>query len=76
MGDDTFPLRSNLLKPFSHPSLSLEEKVFNYRLLRARRDVENAFDILASRFRIFLRPIDSIVETTEKLVKVACAIHN
>ena len=76
VGDDAFPLRTNLLKPFSKRNLSLEEKVFNYRLSRARRIVENAFGILAGRFRIFLRPINLNVDTTEALVKAACAIHN
>ena len=76
LGDDAFPLRRNLLKPFSHRKLSLEEKIFNYRLSRARRVVENAFGILASRFRIFYKPIDLKVETIEVLVKAACALHN
>lgn len=76
VGDDAFPLRTNLLKPFSHRNLTLEEKIFNYRLSRARRISENAFGILASRFRILRRPIDLKVETTEVLVKAACAIHN
>ena len=75
LGDDAFPLRRNLLKPFSHRKLSLE-KIFNYRLSRARRVVENAFGILASRFRIFYKPIDLKVETIEVLVKAACALHN
>ena len=57
LGDDTFPLRRNLLKPFSHGKLSLEEKIFNYRLSRARRVVENAFGMLVSRFHIFLQAI-------------------
>ena len=49
VGDDAFPRRTNLLKPFSKRNLSLEEKVFNYRLSRARRVVENAFGIFDSR---------------------------
>jgi len=76
VGDDAFPLRTNILKPFSHRHLSLEEKIFNYRLSRARRVSENAFGILSSRFRIFRRTIDVKVETTELIVKTACAIHN
>ena len=76
VGDVAFPLRINLLKPFGHRNLSTEEKVFNYRLSRARRVVENAFGILASGFRILLQPIDLKVDTIELLVKAACAIHN
>ena len=64
------------MKPFGHRNLSTKEKVFNYRLSRARRVVKNAFGILASRFRILLRPTDLKVDTIELLVKAACAIHN
>ncbi|KAJ8929905.1 hypothetical protein NQ314_017370 [Rhamnusium bicolor] len=58
VADDAFPLRTNLLKPYSRiRTLSQKKKIFNYRLSRARRIVENAFGILISRFRIFKRPI-------------------
>lgn len=53
VGDDAFPLKRNLIKPYSKFKLSKEHKLFNYRLSRARRIVENPFGILASRFRIF-----------------------
>lgn len=76
VGDDAFPLRTNILKPFSHRNLSLEEKIFIYRLSRARRVSENAFGILSSRFRILRRPIDVKVATAELIVKASCAIHN
>ncbi|GFW45359.1 hypothetical protein TNCV_4734661 [Trichonephila clavipes] len=31
IGDDAFPLRPDLMKPFSKHGLSDEEKIFNYR---------------------------------------------
>lgn len=76
VGDDIFPLGSNLLKPYSHRKLTLEQRIFNYRLSRARRVSENAFGILASRFRLFSRPIDLSVDTTELVVKACCSINN
>lgn len=77
VGDDAFCLTTYCLKPFSHRGLTVEERVFNYRLSRAsRRVVENAFGILASRFRIFNTPIPLNVNTVEILVKTACSLHN
>lgn len=49
IGDDAFPLKEWMMKPFPHRGLSCEERLFNYRLSCARRIVENAFGILANR---------------------------
>lgn len=53
VGDEAYPLRNDLLKPYLHRRLQPEQRIFNYRLSRARRVVENAFGILANRFRVF-----------------------
>lgn len=76
VGDDAFPLPHNILTPFSHRNLSVQERIFNYRLSRARRVSENAFGILTARFRVFTHPIAVSVDTTEKVIKAACALHN
>lgn len=77
LGDDAFPLRTNLLKPYSRCGpLNHTQQVFNYRLSRARRVVENAFGILVAKFRIFEKPIPLAVETTELVVKTCCVLHN
>ena len=50
MCDDAFPLGTNLMKPYSKSRLTDEKRVFNYRL--PRRVSDNAFGILAARFRV------------------------
>lgn len=78
LGDEAFPLLDNLLKPFRRDVATIDKtkKIFNYRLSRARRLVENSFGILAQRFRVFHTPIELSVSTVENLVASACIIHN
>lgn len=64
------------MKPYSRRHMSYDERIFNYRLSRARRIVENAFGILANRFRIFMKPIALSPENVELTVLAACSLHN
>ena len=57
VGDDAFALRENFMKPYGQTGLTGEQRIFNYRLSRARRVVENSFGILVSRFGVLQRPI-------------------
>ena len=50
--------------------------MFNYRLLRARRIVENAFGLLASVFRIFRKPLILRPSTAEDIALSCVYLHN
>jgi len=67
IGDDAFPLRNDIMKPFPFRQLVHEQHIFNYRLSRARRTVDNAFGIMANRFRVLLTKIMLEPKRLEKL---------
>lgn len=76
IGDEAFALKPNFLKPFCQKELNEERRIFNYRLSRARRVVENVFGILVSRFRIFQTPINFKLETIDSVIMACCVLHN
>jgi hypothetical protein len=78
VGDEAFPLKPYLMKPYSGRATNTnkERRVFNYRLSRARRIVENAFGILANRFRVLLHRITLDPERVQLIVLAACTLHN
>lgn len=76
VGDAAFPLRTYLMRPYPGRGLNEKKKVFNYRLSRARRCVENAFGILVSRWRCFLGTCSGDLELLTDMVKAAVCLHN
>lgn len=76
VGDEAFPLKKYLLCPYPRVQMIDKERVFNYRLSRARRVIENAFGILVSRWRILARPLCCSPENAEHLVKALICLHN
>lgn len=75
VGDEIFPLKTWLMRPFPG-KLEEQQRVFNYRLSRARRVIENAFGILAARWRIFSKPIKASVENAERYTLACIGLHN
>lgn len=56
--------------------MTIEKRIYNYRLCRARRVVENAFGILATRFRIFHTSINLREENIDAVMLACCVLHN
>ena len=73
---DTFPSNTRLMKPYPYWNLEKEKRIFNYRLSRARRVVENAFGILAHRWRVFLTTIKLSPDKFTDISFAACCLHN
>ncbi|KAJ8882316.1 hypothetical protein PR048_014118, partial [Dryococelus australis] len=67
--DGAFAMRLNLIKPYSCESLTDDRRIFNYRLSRAPRVIENTF-------RIFHAPINLKVKNIETVVLAFCALYN
>lgn len=76
LGDEAFQLTDYLLRPYPGKGLNQERTIFNYRLSRARRTIENTFGILVSRWRILKRLIICTVEKSMKIVQAIVCLHN
>nr|CAI5821607.1 unnamed protein product [Callosobruchus analis] len=78
IGDEAFPLRTYLLRPFPRRRLQNNEPAsyYNYRLSRARMTVECTFGICSAKFRILLKSIDTKVENAVHISKAICILHN
>lgn len=77
VGDDAFALTTHLLKPYPgiHDKGS-EKRIFNYRLSRARRLVENVFGIMASVFRLFRKPMLLEPHKVTEITMTCVLLHN
>lgn len=77
VADSAFALTVNMMKPYAGThNKGTKERVFNYRLSRARRIVENAFGILASVFRVLRKPILLQPDKVTDIVMTCVLLHN
>lgn len=76
IGDQAFPLMKNFMRPYAGRRLEEKKQIFNYRLSRARRTIENAFGILSARWRVFRRPICLDLKAVDQIVISTVCLHN
>jgi hypothetical protein len=76
--DEAFPLKTYLMRPYpgSQSKGDKEKSIFNYRLFRARRVLENAFGILSQKFQIYQRALQSLPENADNIIFATCVLHN
>lgn len=76
VADEAFSISNNVMCPYSGKHLSVQQRIFNYRLSRARRYVECAFGMLANKWRILHRAMNVQYEFATDIIKACCVLHN
>lgn len=77
LADSAFALSHHTMKPYPGiPDKGSRERIFNYRLSRGRRVVENVFGIMASVFRVFRKPMLLEPEKVTNVTLACVLLHN
>lgn len=77
VGDKAFEMSEFLMKPYPKKMLDNDKKkIFNYRISRARRTIENSFGILAARWRILQKTISLNIDNASMVVLATIVLHN
>ncbi len=76
VGDDAFPLRTYMMKPYGRLRLEVPERIYNYRMSHCQRVSENAFSILDNRYACPLSVIKFQPKIVTNIVLAAICCHN
>ena len=75
VADQAFPLKPYIMRPYPSRNLDKKKRIFNYRLSRARTNVENAFGILSSKFQFLKKLLHFKPAQVDLFVRTACCLH-
>jgi len=78
VADEAFPLKEYIMRPYPRQNRAMTdgEIIFNYRLSRARRIIENTFGILTSRWQVLQKPLSCSPHNAENIFKALVCLHN
>lgn len=76
IGDEAYPLKTYLMRPFPSKNLDPFKENFNKRLSTARKCIECTFGILRAKWRILGKDIEVSADKAAKIIKCTCILHN
>ena len=76
VGDEAFPLKTYLMRPFAARTLNEHRRFYNYRHSRARRRVECAIGIMTKKFEVFQRPFHLKPSKAVVVTNASTVLHN
>ncbi|XP_036320800.1 protein ALP1-like [Rhagoletis pomonella] len=77
IGDSAFRFSTSLMKPYAFSmALTETQKLYNYKLSKCRRVVENAFGHLKGRFRRVGKGLDNRIGKAPIIIRACCVLHN
>lgn len=76
IGDEAYPLKLYLMRPYPQSVLNDQKYHFNKYLSRARKTIECAFGITYKKWQILNKPIETKKGYAEIIIKTCCLLHN
>jgi hypothetical protein len=76
VADDAFAMKPYIMKPYAFRHMHGSQRIYNYRLSRARRIIENVFGLVSARFRLLRTHIELEPDKVSIIVSAICVLHN
>lgn len=76
IGDEAYPLKPYLMRPYPGRELTAVKENFNKRLSTARKCIECTFGIMRAKWRLFGKDIEQNPENACDTIKAMCILHN